>query len=219
MANRKVVVTSVVVSAALVGALGAGIVLNTPNKAGEELTSNVSANTVINETNVGAESIAEEINASEKPKPSLTKEEADEVIKEYFTDLGSDVKELGLAIAESGKDGSKELLDLTKNGLIEAYDFTSNTKPIKGVYFSDLTEKGKNAVYSVAGLIYAVGDLIIPDKFQNWVSTQNKDFQAWLGDENIMAARNTITDIKTLGLGVWDKIDEFAENKINSWRK
>ena len=219
MANRKVVVTSIILTAALAATLGVTTLTTSKVEYDGNLTESFSSGieNVSKEISKDASDIKTQISKTEKT-PKITKEEADEVVKEYFTDLKNEIIPVWEAFKESGKSGFNELKELVQSGLVKSYDFTHGKMDINGVYFTDLTDSGKAIVHGFTSFLNVIATMIDPN-YKEWFADRGDDFKNFIKEENVEALKTIKDGALTLGGNFIDFLDNKWEEEANEYRK
>lgn len=167
------------------------------------------ANTAVNSL-VEAQTIFDSAN-SIVDKNSMTQEEIDGVVIDYYESLNSSLDSLWQDVKENGPEALNEVTDFLKNVVINVVDFKNERISINGIYYSDLSEEGKKIVDGLIGGLATTVAMINPDL--------SEDLIVLFGEDIVNSATDTKDSLVQLGSDVLDWAGEGINNKVDEWRK
>lgn len=151
-------------------------------------------------------STSNEINIEDELNDLASK---DEIAIDYMIGLKESAEELFQNI--EGSENTQKIEEESKKIAVSTWDFLNNEKDVNGVYFRDLSDKGKETVMSIAGLLSVTLDMLVPNLGEN--------IQNFLGEDIVNSAKDAGKAIKNLGENVLDYAYENTDELINQWRK
>lgn len=144
-------------------------------------------------------------------KSSMTEEEIDKVVIDYYESLSVSLTNLWQDVKENGPEVLDEVTAFLKDVIINIVDFTDNKIAINGVYYSDLSAEGKKIVDGLIGGLVTTVEMINPNL--------SEDLTEIFGENLANSADETIDSIAQLGSDFLDWAGTEIDGKVEEWRK